>query len=376
VSERWIKAAFIRGGTSKGVFFRAGDLPAGRGDIEPILLSALGSPDPYSRQIDGMGGGISSLSKAAIVGPASRSDADVDYTFAQVSVDRAVVEWGSNCGNLSSAAGPFAIDEGMLQRPDGEATIRIHQVNTGKIILARFAVERGRARAEGDFAIAGVAGTGARIALDILDPGGSTTGAFLPTGRAVETLQAGHAFPVSLVDAAIPVVFVAASDLGLNGHEAPGTIEADGALMARLDVLRRAGGVVMGIASAPDLVPLSIPKIALVAVPTAYRGLDGAAFAASSHDIAVRMLSMERVHKASPLTGAMCLAAACRVEDSVPHHLCRPVAPERDIRIATPSGIIPVNARVDRRGDRWRVGSASVYRTTRRLMQGEVAVRT
>src|SRR3954471_9758962 len=189
MTQRFIPAAFIRGGSSKGVFFHAKDLPTDRAAIDPILLGVLGSPDPYGRQLDGMGGGISSLSKGVIIGPPTRPDADVDYTFAQVAVDRPVVDWKGNCGNLSSAVGPFAVDEGLVRVEDGEALVRIHQVNTRKLIHARFPVREGRAEVRGDFAIAGVAGASARIRLDFLAPGGTQTGALLPTGKAADVLE-------------------------------------------------------------------------------------------------------------------------------------------------------------------------------------------
>ena len=190
VSQRFLPAVFMRGGSSKGVFFHARDLPAEREEVDRILLSVLGSPDPYGRQLDGMGGGISSLSKAVMIGPPTHPEADVDYTFAQVAVERPAVDWRDNCGNLSSAVGPFAVDEGLVRVDDGEASlVRIHQVNTRKLIHARFPVRDGRAEVRGDFAIAGVAGTGARIRLDFLAPGGTQTGALLPTGKAVDVLE-------------------------------------------------------------------------------------------------------------------------------------------------------------------------------------------
>ena len=251
---RLLPAVLMRGGSSKGVFFHARDLPADRAELDRILLAVLGSPDPYGRQLDGMGGGISSLSKAVVIGPSTRPGADVDYTFAQVSVDRPAVDWTGNCGNLSSAVGPFATDEGLVRARDGEALVRIHQANTRKLIHARFPVADGRAEVRGDFAIAGVAGTGARIRLDFLEPGGSQTGALLPTGRAVDRLEVAGLGTVraTLVDAANPAVFVEAGDLGLTGGESPEAIEARADLMAVLDRVRRAAGVSMGLA-APGL---------------------------------------------------------------------------------------------------------------------------
>ena len=343
MDQAFIPAIFMRGGSSKGVFFHARDLPAERAARDAIFLSVLGSPDPYGRQLDGMGGGISSLSKAVIIGPPTHPDADVDYLFAQVAVDKPVVDWSSNCGNLSSAVGPFAVDEGLVRVADGEALVRIHQVNTKRIIHACFPVRGGKAATAGDFTMAGVAGSGARIRLDFLAPGGGATGRLLPTGNAQDTLHhEGRAYAVSLIDAANACVFLDARDLGLTGTESPDAIEADPARMALFDALRRRAGVMMGLAATPQAVGLALPKIAVVAPPAAYHALDGAAFAPDTHDIAVRMISMERAHRAVPLTGAMCLGVASRITGSVPHQLAGPPARADESRVANPSGILSV----------------------------------
>ena len=375
MDQAFIPAIFMRGGSSKGVFFHARDLPAERAARDAIFLSVLGSPDPYGRQLDGMGGGISSLSKAVIIGPPTHPDADVDYLFAQVAVDRPVVDWSSNCGNLSSAVGPFAVDEGLVRVADGEALVRIHQVNTKRIIHARFPVRGGKAVTAGDFAMAGVSGSGARIRLDFLAPGGGATGRLLPTGNPQDTLHhEGRAYALSLIDAANACVFLDARDLGLTGTESPDAIEADPARMALFDALRRRAGVMMGLAATPQAVGLALPKIAVVAPPAAYHALDGAAFTADSHDIAVRMISMERAHRAVPLTGAMCLGVASRIPGSVPHRLAGPPARADETRVANPSGILSVGAEVQQTPAGWHAESAVVYRSARRLMQGAVAV--
>ena len=375
MTQHFIPVAFLRGGTSKGLFFHARDLPADRAAQDAIFLSALGSPDPYGRQLDGMGGGISSLSKAVIIGPSTHPDADLDYTFAQVSVDKPVVDWSGNCGNLSSAVGPFAVDEGLVRVGDGEALIRIHQTNTRKIMRARFAVRDGRAVVQGDFAIPGVTGTGARIRIDILDPGGSVTGRLLPSGREGDALLVnGRLYRVSLVDAAKPVVYLDARDIGLTATETPEAIEGDAALMALLDAIRRAAGVAMGLAPAPEAVPLANPGIALVAPPAPYRALDGRIWPAQSHDLAIRMISMERAHRAVPLTGGLCAAVACLLTGTIPQSLATPAAAGGEVRLGTPSGILTLGAEMERRDGRWNATSAGVFRTARRLMQGAVAV--
>jgi 2-methylaconitate cis-trans-isomerase PrpF len=325
--------------------------------------------------LDGIGGGISSLSKAVIIGPPTHPDADVDYLFAQVAVDKPVVDWSSNCGNLSSAVGPFAVDEGLVRVADEEALVRIHQVNTKRIIHARFPVRGGKAVTAGDFTMAGVSGSGARIRLDFLAPGGGATGRLLPTGNVQDTLHhEGRAYAVSLIDAANACVFLDARDLGMTGTESPDAIESDPARMALFDVLRRRAGVMMGLAATPQAVGLALPKIAVVAPPAAYYALDGAAFAPDTHDIAVRMISMERAHRAVPLTGAMCLGVASRIPGSVPHRLAGPPARADETRVANPSGILSVGAEVREAPAGWHAESAVVYRSARRLMQGQVAV--
>src|SRR2546428_3908735 len=224
----------MRGGPSRCLVFHEADLPGAGPARDRILLAALGSPDPYGRQLDGLGGGISSLSKACMIGPPSHPGADVDYTFAQVDVKRPVVDYKGNCGNCSSAVGPFAIDEGLVKAVEGETLVRIHNTNTRKLIIAHVPVRDGEAAVEGDFALAGVAGRGARIALDFLDPGGAGTGRLLPTGTPRESIDGIDA---SLVDATNPVVFVRAKDLGLAGTETPQSIDADRSLSARVEAV-------------------------------------------------------------------------------------------------------------------------------------------
>src|SRR5690606_35771456 len=211
------KAVFARGGTSKALIFHRQDLPPDCACWDAIFLAAMGSPDAYGRQLDGMGGGISSLSKVCVVGPPTRPDADVDYTFAQVQVKEARVDYGGNCGNMSSAIGPFAVDEGLVAAGSGEATVRIHNTNTGKIIHSTFPVAHGRSVERGDLVIPGVSGSGAPVRLDFLEPGGASTGRLLPTGRATDRLEVPGmgAVTVSLVDAANACVFLDAETLGL-----------------------------------------------------------------------------------------------------------------------------------------------------------------
>lgn len=369
-----IPAVFMRGGTSKAIVFKGSDLPTDRTLRDKIFLHVLGSPDAYGRQLDGLGGGLSSLSKAVIVDRSSRDDADIDYTFVQIAVDKPVADYGSMCGNMSAAVGPFAVDEGLVVVSDGEADVRVHNTNTSKIFHATFPVQNGRAVETGDFLIPGVSTRGACVRLDNLDPGGAVTGHLLPTGRPIDRLSVEGVGEIeaSLVDASNPVVFVRASDLGCTATENPADLDGNAALMACLENIRRAAGVAMGMADAPGKVPLSNPKVAIVAAPAPFRSLDGAEHAAENYDIAIRIISMGNTHRAVTLTGAMCLAVAARIEGTIPNQLARQGA---RLRIGNPSGLLPVAADVATSADGKPIArSAVTFRTQRRLMQGAVPV--
>jgi 2-methylaconitate isomerase len=377
--QKKLPAVFMRGGTSKAIIFHARDLPQSRAAWGPIFLSAIGSPDPNMRQLNGMGGGVSSLSKICVVAPPTHPSADVDYTFAQVLIDQARVDYNSNCGNMSSAIGPFAIDEGLLAKPrDGEAVVRIHNTNTRKLIVSRFGLDGDEAAVFGDMALDGVAGTGAAIRLEFLEPAGAKTGKLLPTGRAVDTLHVAGLGSVaaSMVDAANPCVFVAADVIGASATELPGAIEGNGQLLGRLDAIRRAASVAMGIAPDAEAAGgLSVPFVGFVAAPIAMGVLSGRRLAPNDMDIAVRMISNGQAHRATPLTTALCLAVATRVAGSIPHQMARGLAEgARQIRIAHASGIIVVDAKVDagERGRQPHAEYAAVYRTARRLFDGHV----
>lgn len=373
-----LPAVFMRGGTSKAIMFRQEDLPPDRSEWDAIFLAAIGSPDPHGRQLDGLGGGVSSLSKVCIIGPPSRPDADVDYTFAQVSVKDAKVDYKGNCGNMSSAVGPFAVDEGMVAAHGAEAVVRIHNTNTRKIIVSRFAMDDDRAAVDGAFVLPGVAGTGAAVRLEFLAPGGAGTGKLLPTGNPVDRLDVPGVGPisVSMIDAANPCAFIDAKDLGLTGVELPQDLENDLAALDKLEAVRRVASVAMGISAGANEAAgiVSIPKVALVAAPADAPLLTGETMAADAMDIAVRMISVGQPHRAVPLTGAMCLAVAVRIAGSIPAKLARPSSdPGADIRIAQASGLTVVGAVVREDGG-WVADRAVVYRTARRLMDGFVYV--
>lgn len=378
MAQRKIPAVFMRGGTSNALVFHRRDLPEDTADWPALFLGAMGSPDPNARQLNGMGGGVSSLSKVCVVGPPSRADADIDYSFFQIGVTDDSVDDSGNCGNMSSAMGPFALDEGLVPAPPGgaEAAVRIHNTNTGKIIVSRFPTEEGRAAVAGDLALDGVAGTGAAVRLDFLAPGGAKTGRLLPTGKPVDRLEVPGVGTVeaSLIDAANPCVFVAADALGCTGRELPGEIDARAELGAALESIRRAASVAMGLTQTLDAAAAmqAIPKVAMLAAPAEAPTLSGRALSAGDHDIAVRMISVGQPHRAVPLTGGLCLAVALRVPGSLPARIAPP--PEGALRIGHPSGVLQVDAEVAPGKDGPEAHHATVYRTARRLFEGAVLI--
>ena len=374
MAQTRIPSVFIRGGSSKGLFFHAKDLPEEQSARNKIFLAAIGSPDPYGRQLNGMGGGISSLSKAVIIGPPSRPDADLDYTFAQVSVREAIVDYSSNCGNLSSAVGPFAIDTGLISTDGDFRTILIHNTNSKKIIRATIPVEDGLAKVNGDFEIPGVSGTGAKIQLDFLKPGGTNTGVLLPTGNPIDTLSLPGAgdFDVSLIDASVPCAFILAERFGLTGAETVEELESNLELMDLVEQIRLKAGVRMGLANSIDDVPPAAPKLAIIGRPQAYKTLAGEMIKPTSADLTARIWSMGQVHRVLPLTGAMCLATACRI----PGTLCSDLVTAKtgNVRISNPSGVLPLDARVEIQNGKATAIQVTAYRTARTLMEGSVLV--
>lgn len=376
-----LPVVFMRGGTSKALVFHERDLPADRARRDAIFLAAMGSPDPNMRQLDGMGGGVSSLSKVCIIAPSAREDADIDYTFAQIPVKGTDVDYSANCGNMSSAMGPFAVEEGLVPAPDGMVQVRIFNTNTKKLITSTFAVEDGAPVVEGDFVNPGVAGSGAPIRLEFHDPGGAVTGKLLPTGNAVDVIEhpdLSRPVRASMVDATNPYVFVAAADLGVTGLESAAAIDADAALMAKLELIRRLASVAMGIARDLDGAAAlkAIPKVALVASPRDYVLASGEAVAADDYDVAVRMISMEQAHRAIPLTGAMCTAVAAEIAGSTVAEARASRAPQSDgtFQIGHASGLRPAAADVTQQNGAWVARSVTVFATARRLMEGRVLV--
>ena len=377
--QKAIRAVFMRGGTSKAVVFHQRDLPADRAEWDAIFLAVLGSPDANARQLDGMGGGISSLSKVCVVGPPTHREADIDFTFAQVSVRDAVVDYHSNCGNMSSAMGPFAVDESLVEASGEEAHVVIHNTNTGKLIDAIFRLDDGRAAVDGSLEIPGVAGSGAPVRLEFRDPGGAGTGKLLPSGQTLDVLDVPGLgrIEASLVDAANACVFVEADRLGIAGTEPPAELDARTELMERLEAIRCAGGVAMGLGDSAEYISHnspSNPKIGWVAQPRDAVDLSGHPLRAGEGDLTARMVSMGNVHRALPLTGALCLAVAARIAGTVVHRHTRGGSDVAEIRILQPSGLTVVGAQVEERDDGWYARLASVYRTQRRLFEGSVLI--
>lgn len=375
-----IPAVFMRGGTSNAVVFHQHDLPADRAQWDEIFLAAIGSPDPYGRQLDGMGGGISSLSKVCVIGPPTRPDADIDYTFGQVLVKEARVDYSANCGNMSSAMGPFAVDEGVFNVEGGEALVRIHNTNTKKIIHARFALDDGLSAVDGDLAIPGVAGTGAPVKLEFREPGGATTGRLLPTGNAVDTLDVPGAgrVRVTMIDAANACVFVSAADLGLTGTEMPETLDSSPEVLKKLAAIRVAASVAMGITKTPEEAAkkTAVPFVGFVSPAQDATLLTGEALKAGDIDLTARVISNGQPHRALPLTASLCMAVAARMAGSVVHDATRRSDdPEAEIRIAMPSGVLTVAASVKQVDGQWHAEQGAFYRTQRRLFEGYVLVR-
>ncbi|MGE8125523.1 2-methylaconitate cis-trans isomerase PrpF family protein [Methylobacterium sp. NPDC080182] len=369
-----LPAVFMRGGTSKALMLHRRDVPGDLAAWEPAFLSAMDSPDPFGRQLNGMGGGVSSVSKICVVERSARPDADIDYTFVQVVVRDGRIDLSGNCGNMLAAVGPFAVDEGLVDVPDGPVRLRIFNTNTRKLIVAGFAAAGGRSVYRGDLAIPGVTGTGAPIQLDFLDPGGATTGRLLPTGAVRQWLDVPGlgAIEASLIDAANACVFVRAADLGLAGTELPAALEAVPGLLDRLARIRRAGSVAMGIA--PDLEAAArvvhVPFVGLAAPPQDSGSLSGATIRAAETDLTARVISNGVPHQALPLTATLCLAVAARLEGSLVHEAAR--STEAVLRVGMPSGILTADAAVTRGADGWRAERGAFFRTARPLMRGAV----
>jgi probable AcnD-accessory protein PrpF len=374
-----IPAALMRGGTSKGLFFRGDALPGDPALRDRVLLRAIGSPDPYRKQIDGLGGATSSTSKVVIVSRSARAGCDVDYLFGAVAIDAPVIDWSGSCGNLVAGVGPFAIEEGLVAAGEGTTVVRIWQVNTAKRIVAHVPTRGGAPLVAGDCRIDGVPFSGAEIRVEFFDPGGAGGGALLPTRHVTDRLHVPGVGEIeaSLVDAGNPTVFVRAADIGLTATEQAAVIDGDRALLERLEAIRAAGAVAMGLAASTGEATArrpATPKIAFVAPPATYETSAGERLAAGNIDLTARILSMGRLHHAFTGTGSIATAVAAALPGSVVAGVCRETPAGVPIRIGHPAGRLEVGATVLQHDGEWVVEKAIMRRTARRLMEGSVLV--
>lgn len=368
------KVVIHRGGTSKGIFIKENDLPKEKEARNRVIRAIFGTPD--RREIDGLGGADVLTSKLAIIGPSTVEGADVDYTFAQVSFDSELVDYGGNCGNISAAVGPFAIDEGMITAIEPITRVRIHQVNTNCILVADVPVKDGKACSIGDCKIDGVPGTGAKIMLDFSDTAGSTTGKLLPTGNPTDIVHVdGYGdFEVSIVDAGNVLVFIEATSLGLKGTESCDEIEKDKALTDKIEAIRATCTVKIGMASSiQEATEKSayVPFFAIVSKPADYTvAIDGSHVKAESVDVVSRLSFMLHMHKTYPGTGTVCTGAAARIPGTLVYRQLSEAAKKKNIlRIGHPGGVIEVDAQAkDEQGTSFK--RLAYERTARRIMEG------
>ena len=383
-----IAATYMRGGTSKGVFFRLQDLPEAAqvpgAARDALLLRVIGSPDPYGKQIDGMGGATSSTSKTVILSKSSKPDHDVDYLFGQVSIDSAFVDWSGNCGNLSASVGPFAISNGLIDASrvprDGMATVRIWQANIGKTIIAHVPMTNGLVQETGDFELDGVTFPAAEVQLEFMDPAAEEEGAggaMFPTGNRVDDLEVPGigTLKVTMINAGIPTIFVNADAIGYTGAELQDAINSDPAALARFETIRAHGALRMGLIK--DLSEAAkrqhTPKVAFVARPVEYLSSSGKQVAANDVDLLVRAMSMGKLHHAMMGTAAVAIGAAAAIPGTVVNTAAG--GGEREaVRFGHPSGTLRVGAQASEVNGVWVVKKAIMSRSARVLMEGWVRV--
>ena len=369
-----IECTIFRGGTSKGVFFLEKHLPPAGPERDKILLSIMGSPD--IRQIDGVGGAVSTTSKAAIISVSEREDTDVDYTFAQVSIDKPIVDYNGNCGNISSAVGPYAIEMGLVNGEDPETVVRIYNTNTKKIIHAHVKTPGGKVNYFGDFPISGVPGTSSKIKLSFMNPAGAVTGKLLPTGNPLDRLDINGVgnLEFSIVDVTNPLVFVRADDVGLSGTELPEEIDSRPGMLELLERIRGNAAYLLGFVDDPESASFkspAVPKMTIVSKPRDYITVTGDRISAGNFDLTGRMMSMQKTHKTYAMTGALCTAAAAVINGTVVNNAVREGFSPVNLRIGHPGGIVPAGVEFSGTSNvvaeiEWAIG----YRTARMLMHG------
>jgi 2-methylaconitate cis-trans-isomerase PrpF len=366
------RCTIMRGGTSKGIFLSEEDLPQDHELRDRIVLAIFGSPD--IRQIDGLGGADSLTSKLALVKRSLEPDSDVVYTFGAVGIDRPFVDYSANCGNISSAVGPYAVEQGLVQAESPFTTVRIFNTNTQKMIYSKVPVKRGKVVSDGDYAIDGVPGTGAKIELSFMDPGGATTGKLLPTGNAVDEikLETGERVRVTMVDAGNPTAFVQAEEVGLKGTELPAEFDQDAGARVKLEAIRRKVGEAMGVPVSP-----SIPKISFIATSRAYKTVTGQEIRKEEINLVARVMAMGKMHKTFAITAGIPAAIAAVIPGSTVHQVTGG-APDnpltRTVNIGHPSGQMDVRVEAKEEAGHLRVVSCTVGRTARKIMEGWVFI--
>lgn len=376
MEQQSIRVVIMRGGTSKGIFIRDEDLPKDQAERDAIILKVFGSPD--KRQIDGLGGADPLTSKLAVISKSKHPDADIDYLFGQVSYTAAMIDYSGNCGNISAGVGPYAVDEGLVPVVEPVTTVRIMNTNTNKILIEKVQIENGKAKVKGDYAIAGVPGTGAEIVVDFSGTAGSATGKLLPTGNVVDTIEVDGlgTIEASLVDAANPVVFVRAKDLGCTGIETPAQIDENKKLLAQLEEIRAKGAVMMGLCKdwkeAVKTIP-AFPMVAFVSPAQEYNDFTtGKKIGENDTDFVSRLLFMQVTHKTYAGTATTCTGAAARIEGTVVNEamLAKGRGKNLAVRIGHPAGVIDLNVEAEKRDGAWTLTRAEVNRTARRIMEG------
>ena len=364
------QCSIVRGGTSKGLFLRENELPPPGALRDAIILRLLGSPD--ARQIDGLGGANSLTSKVCIIGPSNKPGVDVDYTFGQVAVDKAKIDWQGNCGNLSSAVGVYAIDKNYVKAEEPYTGVKVYNTNTKKLLTVRAPVKNGRTLCEGDYAIPGVPGTGAKLRVDFHDPEGGVTGKLLPTGNAKDTVDLGAKgkFTFSVIDSVTPVVYLLAHELGLKGTELPTDVENMPKILALMEELRSTAAVLAGIVSrkeeATEKSP-AFPKVGFVSPPQDYINPEGKQVKADKVDLVARLGSMQKMHRAYMIGAAISTGAAAHIPGTVIWDVLRESARKASkLRIGHPYGPMEVDI-VCENG---KIVNEGVYRTGRMLLDG------
>ena len=382
-----IPATYMRGGTSKGIFFKLDDLPAAAqtpgAARDNILLRVLGSPDPYGKQIDGLGNASSSTSKAVILSKSAEPNHDVDYLFGQVSIDKPFVDWSGNCGNLTAAVGAFAISNGLVDAAripsDGLCTVRIWQANIRKTIIAHVQITHGQVQETGDFELDGVTFPAAEVQIEFLDPAddGEEGGAMFPTGNLVDELEVPGigTFPATLINAGIPTIFLNAKDVGCTGTELQGDINGDKAALARFETIRAHGAVRMGLIRdvAEAAQRQHTPKIAFVAPPAGYTASSGKRIEAGDIDLLARALSMGKLHHAMMGTAAVAIGTAAAIPGTLVN-LAAGGGARNAVRFGHPSGTLRVGAEAQEINGQWTVTKALMSRSARILMEGWVRI--